>query len=103
MPGRSLVSRRRTRISANIAVNRELGRAWIDVQVVPNESIGDEPPDVEVTSKSVECLYYDSARKQVLYRSLLANEPVSPHRAARCSSSLQSGDRRCSPSFGWLR
>src|SRR5215472_17155906 len=59
------------KISAKFAVNRELGRAWIDVRVVSTESIGDEPPDVEVISKSVEGLYYDSARKQVLYRTAI--------------------------------
>jgi len=56
------------RVSADLVANRELGRAWIDVQVVSNESIGDEPADREVISKAVEGLYYDSARKQVLYR-----------------------------------
>jgi hypothetical protein len=56
------------RISANFAVNRELGRAWIDVQVHLNDSVADEGQDLEVISKAVEGLYYDSARKQVLYR-----------------------------------
>jgi hypothetical protein len=55
-------------VSADFAVNRELGRAWIDVQVESNNSIGDEPVEREVTSKAVEGLYYDSDRKQVLYR-----------------------------------
>jgi hypothetical protein len=55
-------------VSANFATNRELGRAWVDVQVESNNSIGDEGPDREVVSKAVEGLYYDSARKQVLYR-----------------------------------
>ncbi len=55
-------------VSANFAMNRELGRAWVDVQVESNKSIGDEAPDREVASKAVEGLYYDSARKQVLYR-----------------------------------
>jgi hypothetical protein len=55
------------KVSADFAVNRELGRAWVDVQVETNP-IGDEPIDREVISKAVEGLYYDSARKQVLYR-----------------------------------
>lgn len=54
-------------ISADFAVNRELGRAWIDVQV-ESATIGEEAPPREVISKRIEGLYYDSARKQVLYR-----------------------------------
>jgi hypothetical protein len=54
-------------ISADFATNRELGRAWIDVQVETDPS-GEEPPEREVISKAVEGLYYDPARKQVLYR-----------------------------------
>jgi len=54
-------------VSANFAVNRELGRAWIEVQVeTPYQ--GEEPSVGEVISKAVEGLYYDPARKQVLYR-----------------------------------
>jgi hypothetical protein len=56
------------KVSADFAANRELGRAWIDVQVEPINPVGDEPSEPEVTSKAVEGLYYDSARKQVLYR-----------------------------------
>jgi hypothetical protein len=55
-------------VSADFVANRELGRAWIDVQVEWSNSIGEEPAEREVTSKAVEGLYYDSARKQVLYR-----------------------------------
>jgi len=60
-------------VSADFAAYRELGRAWIDVQVESNNSIGDEGPDREVISKAVEGLYYDSARKQVLYRTATEN------------------------------
>ena len=60
-------------ISAGFAVNRELGRAWIDVQLDPT-NIGEEPPAPVVISKRIEGLYYDSARKQVLYRT--ATGPV---------------------------
>lgn len=55
-------------VSADFAVNRELGRAWIDVQVESTNPLGEERLGREVTSKAVEGLYYDSARKQVLYR-----------------------------------
>src|SRR5713226_1020241 len=55
-------------VSANFAVNRELGRAWIDVQVEPINPLGEELSAPAVISKAVEGLYYDSARKQVLYR-----------------------------------
>jgi len=54
-------------VSANFAVNRELGRAWIDVQV-ESPYQGEEPQVGEVISRAVEGLYYDPARKQVLYR-----------------------------------
>jgi hypothetical protein len=56
------------KVSADFAANRELGRAWIDVGVESTNPVGDEPSEPEVTSKAVEGLYYDSARKQVLYR-----------------------------------
>lgn len=54
-------------VSAEFAVNRELGRAWVDVQI-DSTNYGDEAPENEVISKQVAGLYYDSARKQVLYR-----------------------------------
>lgn len=54
-------------VSATFAVNRELGRAWIDVQVASG-GLGDELPVHEVISKRIDGLVYDSARKQVLYR-----------------------------------
>lgn len=54
-------------ISASFAANRELGRAWIDVQVETTHS-GEEPMDRQIISKAVKGLYYDSSRKQVLYR-----------------------------------
>lgn len=55
-------------VSAGFEANRELGRAWIDVQVESTDPVGDEPSIPEVISKMVEGLYYDSARKQVLYQ-----------------------------------
>ena len=57
----------RNEVSADFAVNRELGRAWIDVQVESTNQ-GEEPPSREVISKRVEGLSYDPARKQVLYQ-----------------------------------
>lgn len=54
-------------ISAGFAANRELGRAWIDVGLT-SPSLGEEGPTLEIISKAVDGLYYDSARKQVLYR-----------------------------------
>jgi hypothetical protein len=55
-------------VSADFAANRELGRAWIDVQLKSTHSLGEEVLQGEVIPKAVEGLYYDSARKQVLYR-----------------------------------
>ncbi len=54
-------------ISADFAVNRELGRAWVDVGVQPS-SMGSEPQFALPIHRQVDGLYYDSARKQVLYR-----------------------------------
>ena len=53
-------------VSASFAVNRELGRAWVDVQVQSGPS--SEPAFDPPIEKHVDGLYYDSARKQVLYR-----------------------------------
>jgi hypothetical protein len=55
-------------VSANFAVNRDLGRAWIDVQLELTNPIGEELSEPSVISKTLEGLYYDSARKQLLYR-----------------------------------
>jgi hypothetical protein len=60
-------------ISASFAVNRKLGRAWVDV-VVRSEVGGSEPVFPSPMLWRVDGLYYDSARKQVLYRS--ATGPV---------------------------
>ena len=54
-------------VSADFGVNRELGRAWVQVGLT-TPAIGDEGPDTQVINRAVEGLYYDSARKQVLYR-----------------------------------
>jgi hypothetical protein len=54
-------------ISADFAVNRKLGRAWVDVEVQPSMS-GSEAQFDPPMQRHVDGLYYDSARKQVLYR-----------------------------------
>jgi len=53
-------------VSASFAVNRELGRAWVNVQLQSSPS--SEPAFDPPIEKHVDGLYYDSARKQVLYR-----------------------------------
>src|SRR5262249_40306278 len=58
----------RQEISADFGVNRELGRAWVDVQIQPSKVLGEELPQPEVIMRLVDGLYYDSMRKQVLYR-----------------------------------
>jgi len=60
-------------VSASFAVNRELGRAWVNVQVQSGAS-SSEPAFDPPIEKHVDGLYYDSARKQVLYRT--ASEPI---------------------------
>jgi hypothetical protein len=54
-------------VSANFAVNRKLGRAWVDVEVRSGVS-GSEAVFELPIEKQVDGLYYDSAQKQVLYR-----------------------------------
>jgi hypothetical protein len=56
-------------VSAGFAVNRDLGRAWIELQIQSTAYVGDVVPEPEVITKMVEGLYYDPALKQVLYRS----------------------------------
>ena len=60
-------------ISADFAVNRQLGRAWVDVEVQPGFT-GSEALFIPPIEKRVDGLYYDSARKQVLYRT--ASGPI---------------------------
>ncbi len=54
-------------VSADFAVNRKLGRAWVDVEVQGGVT-GSEALFLPPMEKHVDGLYYDSARKQVLYR-----------------------------------
>src|SRR5215471_12474331 len=55
-------------VSASFAVNRELGRAWVDVQIQSTDFYVEGLPPVDVIVRRVDGLYYDSARKQVLYQ-----------------------------------
>lgn len=52
--------------SAHFDVNRQLGRAWVDVELTPTTISEYQQP--EVVPQMVEGLYYDPARKQVIYR-----------------------------------
>ncbi len=54
-------------LTANFDVNRDLGRAWIDVKLIPYNQ-GDDAPDPQVFNEAVDGLYYDQASKQVIYR-----------------------------------
>lgn len=61
----------RTVKSAHFAVDREIGRAWIDVELTSNskDDRGPEwsPPEVNVIRRSLEGLHYDRDRKEVVY------------------------------------
>jgi hypothetical protein len=54
-------------IAAHFDVDRDLGRAWIDVVITDRET---EPAAQapEVVRRALDGLYYDPARKQVIYR-----------------------------------
>src|SRR5260370_34208166 len=54
-------------ISADFAVNRQLGRAWVDVQVQTTQ-IGSEPVFVAPIERQVARLYCDAEQKHMLYR-----------------------------------
>jgi hypothetical protein len=58
----------REEISADFGVNRELGRAWVDVAIKPTNFLGEGVPESDVIMRPIDGLYYDSMRKQVLYR-----------------------------------
>ncbi len=51
--------------AAHFDVNRDLGRAWIDVELRPDYTTDEQP---EVVQRGLHGLYYDSARKAVIYR-----------------------------------
>ncbi len=54
-------------VTAHFDANRERGRAWIAVEVIPF-SQGDGAQEPEVFPRAVDGLYYDQASKQVIYR-----------------------------------
>jgi hypothetical protein len=54
-------------ISAHFNVNRDLGRAWVEVQLTPPIE-GDGVPEPEVIKEAVNGLYYDRDTKQVIYQ-----------------------------------
>src|SRR5258708_30852710 len=60
-------------ISAEFEVNRELGRAWVDVGVQGGMT-GSEPLFLPPIERHVDGLHCDSARKQGLYRT--SNGPI---------------------------
>jgi len=55
-------------VGADFDVNRDLGRAWVDVVIRGDDTVADEPPQPDVVMVQVEGLYYDRTLKQVLYR-----------------------------------
>ncbi len=52
--------------AAHFDVNRQLGRAWVDVELTP--TIIAEAPESQVIPRGLDGLYYDQTRKQVIYR-----------------------------------
>jgi hypothetical protein len=52
--------------AAHFDVNRQLGRAWIDVELTRTTVA--EAPESEVIPQGLDGLYYDQTRKQVIYR-----------------------------------
>jgi hypothetical protein len=52
--------------AAHFDVNRDLGRAWIDVDIRSDYTTDEQP---EVVQRALRGLYYDPARKEVIYRS----------------------------------
>ncbi len=53
-------------INASFEVNRELGRAWVEIQISDSGSSGDDAI-VGVIRKQIEGLSYDQAKNQVVY------------------------------------
>jgi hypothetical protein len=50
--------------AAHFDVNRDLGRAWIDIELMPDYTTDEQP---EIFQQRLSGLYYDPARKQVIY------------------------------------
>jgi len=53
-------------INAKFEVNRELGRAWVEIQITDSGLIGEDSV-VEVIRKPVEGLSYDQSNNQVVF------------------------------------
>lgn len=53
-------------VSAHFDVNRQLGRAWINVELTPTGI--SEIQVSEVVPRGLDGLYYDQVRRQVIYR-----------------------------------
>ena len=84
-------------ISADFAVNRKLGRAWVDVQV-QSIQIGSEPTFDPPIPRQVYGLYYDAARKQLLYRT--ATGPIVCAEDLGGTHLKSTGNCRLTPSSG---
>ena len=54
-------------ISAQFNVDRDLGRAWVEVVLTP-AVYGDEAPEPNIVKEAVHGLYYDRDTKQVIYQ-----------------------------------
>ena len=53
-------------LAARFDVNRQLGRAWIDVELTSDTP--SEIPESQVVPEALNGLYYDPVRRQVIYR-----------------------------------
>ncbi len=53
-------------LAAHFDINRQLGRAWIDVELISNTP--SEIPDSHVVPEALSGLYYDPVRRQVIYQ-----------------------------------
>src|SRR5262249_51035667 len=95
-------------ISAKFEVNRELGRAWLEIQITDSGLIGEDLL-VEVIRKPVEGLSYDQSTSQVVYSReghsvVCANEKESLfHKyyapTAECSIAISFEDRTFDDGF----
>jgi hypothetical protein len=97
--------------AAYFAVDRDLGRAWIDVELASTEiDKGPEwsPPVTNVVQRRLEGLHYDPARKQVLYGNgpsavVCADDLSSPGSALKttgqCELKVSSETRRVDDGF----
>ncbi len=53
-------------LAAHFDVNRQLGRAWVDVELISNTP--SEIPDSHLVPEALNGLYYDPVRRQVIYQ-----------------------------------